>query len=137
MTKGLVATSIGAVLALAACGGGEGGGDGAPASDPKAPPAVQKVVACLNRAQLPARADKAGARLIRAPRATSAVVVQAEDNTANVFFFAKEADAEAAKGLVRNSDLVNKEKSIVVVYSKDPNKEQRNGIEKCLPGQKS
>jgi hypothetical protein len=134
MTKGPVAASIGIALSLAACGGGGGGGgNGAPPSDPNAPPEVKKVIACLSRAQLPARADKAGARLLNAPKATSAIVVQAKGNTANVLFFPREADAEAAKNKVPNSDLVNKEKKIVIVYSKDPNKEQRNGIEECLP----
>jgi len=131
MTKKLLAASTCSLLLLApACGSGGDGGGTAP---PQASGPAAKVVECLGKDKVKAKADKAGAKLIRAPKARDAVVAQLKGNTVNILFFATQDDASEAKATIKSEDRANIEKTILIVYQKAPKESQDKLIEDCLP----
>lgn len=131
MTKNLLAASTCALLLLvSACGSGGGGGGGG--TPPPASPAAD-VAECLGKEKVRARVDKAGATLVRAPKARDAVVARFKGNVANVLFFASKEDASDAKGQVKNEDLANIEEDILILFEKAPRPAQEEQIDDCLP----
>ncbi len=136
MTKRLVVASVGALLALAACGGGEDGGGGGGGGEPGGATAAnpQDVATCLSREKQPAKIDKAGARLLRAPKATDAIVAGRGKDEANIIFFRTEEEASTAKDRIRDSKRVNLEQAVLIVFARDPDNDLKNTIEDCLPG---
>jgi len=133
MTKKLLAASTCSLLLLApACGSGGGGGT----SPPQASGPAAEVVECLVKDKVKAKADKAGATLVKAPKARDAVVAQFKGNTANILFFAAPEDAVAAKATVKNEDRINIEEDIVIVFQKAPRANQEELIDDCLPERK-
>ena len=137
MTKKLLAAMTGSLLLIApACGSGGGGdgGDGGGTPPQPAGPAGE-VAACLGKERIDARVDKAGATLVRAPKARDAVVARLGSNTANVLFFPSAEAAGKAKKRVKNQDLVNIEKDILIVFQRPPKGNQNDQIKDCLPDQ--
>ena len=131
MTKKLLAASTCSLLLLApACGSGGGGGGGTP---PQASGPAAEVVECLEKDKVKAKADKAGAKLVRAPKARDAVVAQFKGNTANILFFATQDDAAEAKATVKAEDRTNIEVTILIVFRKAPKASQEKLIKNCLP----
>jgi hypothetical protein len=134
MTKKLLAASICSLLLLApACGSGGDGGGTAP---PQASGPAAKVVECLAKDKVKANVDKAGAKLIRAPKARDAVVAQLKGNTVNILLFAEPDDASETKAQIKDEDRVNIEKANLIVYQKAPTEKQDKLIEDCLPKDK-
>ena len=132
MTKKLLAAITCSLLLLApACGSGAG----APPPQPPSSPAAE-VVECLGKDKVNAKVDKAGAKLVRAPKAKEAVVVRFKGNTANVLFFESKNVAAEAKEQVKNEELVNIEEEILIVYQKTPKPAQEEQIDDCLPDDK-
>lgn len=130
MTKKLLAASTCSLLLLApACGSGGGGGT----SPPETSGPAAEVAECLVKDKVRARADKAGATLIKAPKARDAVVAQFKGNTANVLFFAAPEDAVEAKATIKDEDRINIEEDIVIVFQKAPRGKQEELINDCLP----
>jgi len=140
MTKKLLAAMTGSLLLIApACGGG-GGGDGGDGGDgggtpPQPAGPAGEVAACLGKERIDARVDKAGATLVRAPNARDAVVARLGSNTANVLFFRSAEAAGKAKARVRNQDLANIEKDILIVFQRPPRGSQNDQVKDCLPGE--
>ncbi len=130
MTKKLLAASTCSLLLLApACGSGGGGGTQPPqASGPAA-----EVAECLVKDKVEAKADKAGATLVKAPKARDAVVAQFKGNTANILFFATQEDAAEAKGTIKAENRTNIEEEILIVFQKAPKANQEELINDCLP----
>lgn len=126
MTKSVLATSISAIFLLGACGSGE---------QPAAPPTAEtaKVVECLKKDKVPARVDKAGATLVRAPRAKEAIVATPRANTVNILFFATKDEASQIKEQVRDEDRVDIEETTLVVYQKAPQSKVEETVKDCLP----
>jgi len=93
------------------------------------------VAACLGKERIDARVDKAGATLVRAPKARDAVVARLGSNTANVLFFPSAEDAGKAKERVKNQDLANIEKDILIVFQRPPRGSQNDQVKDCLPGE--
>ncbi len=134
MTKKLLAASTCSLLLLApACGSGDGGGGTPP---PQASGPAAEVAECLVKDKVEAKADKAGATLVEAPKARDAVVAQFKGNTANVLFFAAAEDAVEAKATVKDEDRINIEEDIVIVFQKAPRGKQEELINDCLPEKK-
>jgi len=133
MTKKLLTAPICALsLLLPACGGGgAGGGEGGTPPSPSGDAA--EVAECLGQERVRARADKAGATLVRAPSAQDAVVAEFRSNTANVFFFASKEAAADVKEQVRDEDLANIEEEILIVFENAPRGDQEEQIDDCLP----
>jgi len=131
MTKKLLAASTCSLLLLApACGSGGGGGGGTP--PPASGPAAE-VVECLGKDKVKAKADKAGATLVKAPKARDAVVAEFKGNTANILFFATQDDAAEAKATITVEDRTNIEETILIVFQKAPKASQEELIDDCLP----
>jgi len=130
MTKKLLAASTCSLLLLApACGSGGGGGT----SPPQASGPAAEVVECLVKDKVKAKADKAGATLVKAPKARDAVVANFKGNTANILFFATQDDAAEAKATVKAEDRTNIEVTILIVFRKAPKASQEKLIKNCLP----
>jgi len=133
MTKKLLAASTCSLLLLApACGSGGGGGTSPPQASGPAP----EVVECLAKDKVKAKADKAGATLVKAPKARDAVVAQFKGNTANILFFATQEDAAEAKGTIKAENRTNIEEEILIVFQKAPKASQEELIDDCLPEKK-
>ena len=130
-TKLLAASTCSLLLLTSACGSGGGGTPPPPSSSPAA-----EVVECLGKDKVNAKVDKAGAKLVRAPKAKEAVVVRFKGNTANVLFFASKEDASGVKGEAKNEDLVNIEEDILILFEKAPKPDQEEQIGDCLPDDK-
>jgi len=130
-TKLLAASTCSLLLLTSACGSGGGGTPPPPSSSPAA-----EVVECLGKDKVNAKVDKAGAKLVRAPKAKEAVVVRLKGNTANVLFFESKNVAAGAKEQVKNEELVNIEEEILIVYQKTPKPAQEEQIDDCLPDDK-
>jgi hypothetical protein len=133
--KLLAATSCSLLLLASACGSGGGGGTPPPPPQPSGPAA--EVVECLGKDKVRAKVDKAGAKLVRAPKAQDAVVVRLKGNTANVLFFESKDLASDVKNQVKNESLVNIEQEILIVFQKVPKAAQEKQIEDCLPEDES
>jgi len=91
------------------------------------------VAACLGKEDIEAKVDKAGAKLVRAKGVRDAVVAKLGKNTTNILFFPSPDAASTVKEKVKNENLVNIERSILVVFSKVPKSEQKQTINDCLP----
>jgi len=129
MTKKLLAASTCSLLLLAsACGSGGGG-----TPPPQASGSAAKVVECLGKDKVKAQAGKAGATLVKAPKARDAVVANFKGNTANILFFATQDDAAEAKATVKAEDRTNIEVTILIVFRKAPKASQEKLIKNCLP----
>ena len=134
MTKKLLAASTCSLLLLApACGSGGGGGGTPP---PQASGPAAEVVECLVKDKVKARADKAGATLVKAPKARDAVVAQFKGNTANILFFATQEDAADVKSTIKAENRTNIEKEILIVFQKAPKADQEELVNDCLPEKK-
>jgi hypothetical protein len=138
MTKSfLTASTCALVLLASACGSGGGGGGGEGGETPPQPAGpAGEVAACLGKEDIEAKVDKAGAKLVRAKGVRDAVVAKLGKNTTNILFFPSPDAASTVKEKVKNENLVNIERSILVVFSKVPKSEQKQTINDCLPDDK-
>ena len=131
MTKKLLTASTCSLILLAPACGSDGGGGGTP--PPQASGPAAEVVECLEKDKVKAKADKAGATLVKAPKARDAVVANFKGNTANIVFFATQEDAAEAKGTIKAENRTNIEEEILIVFQKAPKATQEELINDCLP----